>query len=71
VKLQSLPEAWAGQPCGASWAVLAFGYAVLVLMVGCVQRKLIYHPPGLDAGEQCRLPRPRSRPEGMGRMGRG
>lgn len=31
---------------------VAFGYAVLVLMVGCVQRKLIYHPPGLAPGEQ-------------------
>ncbi len=31
---------------------VAFGYAALVLTVGCVQRKLIYHPPGLAPGEQ-------------------
>ncbi len=31
---------------------VAFGYAALVLAVGCVQRKLIYHPPALGPGEQ-------------------
>lgn len=30
---------------------VAFGYAVLVLTVGCVQRRLLYHPPPLGSGE--------------------
>lgn len=31
---------------------IAFGYVAMVLTVGCVQRKLIYHPPALAPGEQ-------------------
>ena len=47
-------------PASGGWAEtfgrivggVVFGYAALVLTVGCVQRKLIYHPPGLAGGEQ-------------------
>ena len=42
---------WAGT-FGRIVGGVVFGYAALVLTVGCVQRKLIYHPPGLAGGEQ-------------------
>lgn len=46
------PSGGMGRSLGRLVGGVAFGYAVLVLMVGCVQRKLIYHPPGLAPGEQ-------------------
>lgn len=44
------PGGWRGRMRRIVGGVL-FGYLVLVLTVGCVQRSLIYHPPRFDAGE--------------------
>ena len=49
--MKALQSGGMGRSLGRLVGGVAFGYAVLVLMVGCVQRKLIYHPPGVAPGE--------------------